>query len=331
MSIGTKEIMWEGLPDRQFKELLQKAVDGDSLKTCGLCFHTIDLKLSVSYNDPGFESLLGEKFGVLLPHRNSPHLTFIPDHGRLGFKLPFKHFGYISTAPDRALVFASSFGIFKSVISGYASMLMDGRGYVPAHASVLSVDGFGLLLVGGSSAGKTTTLLNLVDWSIHSGRPFQILTDDWAVVTEKEGKYIAESFDPSISLRQRNLDENPRLYFAHHKEIQKAIAIQKKVSRSPDALYGNHTRIERVQIDAVVLLLPEEGNGGLLDINPDYFAKAAVDAAYHYPYVSTNQIKRHRMFWESLAKKIPIFSFFTRGPGKKFQPIDALKELIHGK
>lgn len=331
MSIGMKEIMWEELPNKQLKDLLQKAVDGDSLKTHGLCFHTSDLKLNVSYKDPCFELLLKDKFRVLSPHRNSPCLTFIPDHGRLGFKLPFEHFGYVSIAPDYALVFASSFGIFKSVISGYASMLMDGRGYVPAHASVLSVDGFGLLLVGGSSAGKTTTLLSLIDWSIHSGRPFQILTDDWAVVTEKEGKYIAESFDPSISLRQRNLDENPHLYFAHHKEIQKAIATQKKVSRNPDVLYGNHIRSERIQINAVVLLLPEEGSSDLLTINPDYFSKVAIEAAYHYPYVNADQIKRHRMFWEGLANKIPVFSLCTRGRGGSFQPIDAVKELIYEK
>lgn len=331
MNIGGREIAWEMIPNSQFTEIVRKAVGRDFLKTKGIRFRTSNLVLNVSYGNEDFDPLLMEKFGVCLPEEKAPHLTFIPDHGRLGFKLPFEHFGYVSETQKRALVFASSFGIFKSVISGYASMLLDDQGYVPAHASALSVNGLGLLLIGGSSAGKTTTLLNLVDWATHSGRAFRILTDDWAVVIKRGGSYVAESFDPSVSLRKKNLDENPHLYFAHHKEIQRAIAEQKKISRSPDALFGNRIGVERMQIDAVILLLPQEGEKNLFRVNSNGFAKATVDAAYHYPYVSADQIRRHVGFWKELTKEIPTFSFFTRGRGGVFQPIDALKELVYEK
>ena len=232
---------------------------------------------------------------------------------------------------NEALVFASSFGIFKSAISGYASLFMESRGYVPAHASVLSAAGKGLLLTGGSAAGKTTTLLNLVDWLLASGKPVGVLTDDWAVVMERNSGYIAESFDPSISLKQKNLDENRHLRFHHHEDIWQTVATQKKVSRSPEDLYGRTIGVEQVELDAVILLLPEEGDRSLHHVDVDSFAKQVVDAAYHYPYVSADQVRRHEAFWVKLAQRVPVFSFSTRGYGNPSQSIDALKELIHGR
>lgn len=330
MKIGEKEIAWELLPQEQFRELFRRAVGGETLEKHGISFPAIGFGLNVSYDDPGFEPLLREKFGLRIPYNSAPHLTFVRDYGRLGFELPYKHYGYVSDTMDEALVFASSFGMFKSTISGYASLFMESHGYVPAHASVLSASGKGLLLTGGSAAGKTTTLLNLVDWLLVSGDPVGVLTDDWAIIAERGDGYIAKSFDPSVSLRQKNLDENQHLRFHCHENIQRTVITQKKVSRSPDDLYGRPIGVERADVDVVILLLPEEGDGRLHRVDSSKFAKKVVDAAYHYPYVSADQIQRHEAFWVTLAQKIPIYSFSTRGNGDPSQSIDALKELIHG-
>lgn len=331
MKPGEKEIAWKMLPQEQFKELFRRAVGGDILEKHGISFPAIDFGLNVSYDNTGFEPLLREKFGLRLPYSGGPSLTFIRDYGRLGFELPYKHYGYVSDVADEALVFASSFGMFKSTISGYASLFMDSRGYVPAHASVLSARGRGLLLTGGSAAGKTTTLLNLVDWLLEAGESVGVLTDDWAIVAEKESRYVAEAFDPSVSLRQKNLDENPHLHFHRHEDIQRMVAAQKKVSRSPEDLYGRPIGAEQVTLDAVILLLPEEGDGKLHSVDIGSFARQVVDAAYHYPYVNADQIGRHEAFWVKLAQKVPVFSFATRGFDGPSQSIDALKELIHGR
>ncbi len=329
MKIGEKEIAWELLPRERFEDLFRKAVGVDVFEKHGINFPALGFGMNVSYDNPGFEPLLREKFGLCLPYDNAPHLTFVRDYGRLGFELPYKHYGYVSDTMDRALVFASSFGMFKSTISGYASLFMESRGYVPAHASVLLAGGKGLLLTGGSAAGKTTTLLNLVDWLLLSGESVGVLTDDWAVVAERDGGYVAGSFDSSVSLRQKNLDENRHLRFHRHEDIQQTVVMQKKVSRSPDDLYGRPIGVEQVDLDAVILLLPEEGDGNLHPVDIDSFAKKVVDAAYHYPYVNADQIRRHEAFWVRLAQRVPVFSFSTRGHGDPSQSIDALKELIH--
>lgn len=330
MNIGNKEIAWELLPHEQFRELLQRAVGSDVLEKYGVIFPTIDFGLNVSYDNPGFELLLREKFGLCLPYGDAPNLTFIPNYGRLWFELPYKHYGYVSDTMDEALVFASSFGIFKSTISGYASFCMEGRGYIPAHASVLSAKGKGLLLTGGSDAGKTTTLLNLVYWLLKSGESVSVLTDDWTIVAEKDGRYFAESLDPSVSLQQKNLDENQHLRFSCHTDIQRTITAQKKVSRNPEELYGCPIGTGQVILDTVILLLPQEGDGRLHSVDSGEFAKTVVDAAYHYPYISVCQRRRHEAFWVELSHKLPVFSFSTRGHGEPSLSIDALKELIHG-
>lgn len=331
MKIGEKEIEWELISQGRFDELYQRAIGGDELERRGISFPGIDFGLNVSYDNQEFEPLLREKFKLCLPYDKAPHLTFIRDYGRLGCELPYRHYGYVSDSLNAALVFASSFGIFKSTISGYASLLMDSRGFVPAHASVLSVCSKGLLLTGGSAAGKTTTLLNLVDWFLGLGESVGVLTDDWAIVTESGDNYVAESFDPSVSLQQRNLDENQHLRFHRHEDIQRTIAAQKKVSLCPEDLYSLPIGIKQVGLDVVILLVPEEGGGGLHPMDGHNFAREVIDAAYHYPYVSAEQIARHEAFWVKLAQKLSVFSFSTRGYGGLVQSIDALKELIHAK
>lgn len=329
MKIGMKEIAWELVPRDRFEELLHLAVGDDCLERRGISFPTMDLKLNVSYDDSGFESLLREKFGVGSPYGDVSHLTFVRNRNRLGFELPYKHYGYISEATSEALVFASSFGMLKSTISGYASLLVEPRGYVPVHASVLSANGKGLLLVGGSAAGKTTTLLNLVDWLLKSKLPVSVLTDDWAVIAEREGRYVAESFDPSVSLRCGNLDENRQLRFFRHDEIRSAVTMQKKISRRPDDLYGCPMTADKVFLDAVILLLPEESDGNLHRADAGEFSRRVVDSAYHYPYVSPAQVERHEGFWVGLAGRIPVYSFATRGFSSPTQSIEKIKEVIN--
>lgn len=94
-------------------------------------------------------------------------------------------------------------------------------------------------------------------------------------------------------------------------------------------MYGRPIGVEQVDLDVVILLLPEEGDGNLHPVDIDSFAKKVVDAAYHYPYVNADQIRRHEAFWVRLAKRVPVFSFSTRGYRDPSQSIDALKELIH--
>lgn len=307
-----KEIAWEGIFKESFDEIYRQAVHVESLEKWGIVFPSMKTTLNVCYDNPGFRDLLKEKFELRKPYADAARLTFVRDDGRLAYRLPYRHYGYVSRESRDCLVFAASFGIFKSTISGYASYLDESENCIPAHASVLSVDGKGILLTGGSAAGKTTTLLNLVAHFRGKGSEVRVLTDDWAIIKRVSDRYVAMSYDPSISLRQRNLDENPHLRFNQHAELCARISRQKKVSLCPDDLYGESTVASTVPLDAIVVLVPNEGRDDVF-CDRSVLSEAAIDAAYHYPYISPSQEFMHKGLWLDMLNRLPVKIFHTRG------------------
>lgn len=307
-----KEIAWEGVSKERFNEIYLQAAHGEQLERWGIIFPSMNTTLNVYYDNPGFRDLLREKFELRELYVDAARFTFVNDDGRLTYKLPYRHYGYVSQDSKDCLVFASSFGIFKSAISGYASYIDETEDCFPAHASVLSVDGKGILLTGGSATGKTTTLLNLVAYFRSQGREVRVLTDDWAIIKKISSGYMAMAYDPSVSLRQRNLDENPNLIFHHHDDLRERISKQKKVSLCPDDLYGEPTVTSNVTINVVVVLVPNEGRDGAF-CPSSILAEAAVDAAYHYPYISPSQEFMHKGLWVDMLEMLPVQIFHTRG------------------
>lgn len=327
MKPGDIEIKWEMLSQEIFDALREKVLAEDLIST-GLSFLTQQLPLNVSYENEGFKVKLEEKFILVAEHKGVPYLRFVKYDSKYGVELPFAHYGYISPDWSDAIVFAESFGIFKSVISGFASALVYPDGYIPAHASVLQIGGRGVLFVGGSGAGKTTTLLNLIESLRFTSSDFGILTDDWAIIGIVNGDVVAKTFDPSISLRQKDLDENPNMKFHRHDELVQGIRDRVKVSLSPSVLYGVPANRENVKIDVVILLNPVEGDNILHYISADNLASSAIEAAYHYPYVSALQMEHHKKTWCKIAKMIPAYSFYTRSYDGIFQDLSAIREVI---
>lgn len=327
MKPGDIEIKWEMLSKEAF-DSLQEKVASEDLISSGLKFPTQKLPLNVSYENKDFKNQLQEKFSVVKKHAGAPNLYFIKYDRKYGVDLPFTHYGYVAPDWSNAIVFAESFGIFKSVISGFSSALLDSNGYIPAHASVLQVNDRGILFVGGSGAGKTTTLLNLIEPLRTQGINFGVLTDDWAVIKVSSGNIIAETFDPSISLRQRNLDENPDAIFYHHDSIVRSINERVKISLSPHDLYGIQADREMVIIDLIILLDPQEGENILRKISADTLAESATRAAYHYPYVNSSQINRHKKLWRKISQLVPVYSFYTRSINKTFQDLSVIQKAI---
>jgi len=325
--IGEKEIFWESVNRNRFQHLLNCSMKQDSIVVSGLGFKSHPLKINIAYDNPSFRGLLEEKFILYDSLPGFPVLYFLKYDPSFGFSLPSKHYGYVSDNGD-ALIFASSFGVFKSVISGFASFLVSKYGYVPVHGSVFEVDGNGIILTGGTKAGKTTALINLVSPLILEGRNVKILTDDWAIVRGKGSSYTIETFDPSISLREINLIENPHLKFHEHRKLVESIEKRIKVSLDPDSLYGMSLTTNSVSLKVVVLLRPEIGNEDLQLIDRKDFALEIVDAAYHYPYVLDNHIYQHRVFWEKISSEIETFSFFTRTKEGGFQDLTAIRRLL---
>lgn len=323
-----KEIFWEKISNLRFNFILDKIRKSRQIFSLGVGFYNQPLKINVQYDNAGFGQLLEEKFKLSKTHDNVPSLVFVKNAESIGLELPYYQYGYISEDKRNAIVFAASFGVFKSVISGFASFCLDDAGYVPVHGSVLAANSKGIILTGGTSAGKTTALLNLVELLIKSNSVTKILTDDWAVVSKQDQGYVAQTFDPSISLKEKDVVENPHLRFFSHDDLVESIRRKVKVSIRPENLYGMSIGTGSIGIDTVVLLKPEIGPGKLQHIDKDEFIAEVIDAAYHYPYISDEQIERHRKFWKGVVSELDVFSFATRPKSGKFQSMDDIRRRL---
>ena len=326
--IGEKEILWEEIEAPLLADMMRKIYSHTQTVIRGISFGCDVLKINVQYDNPDFKELLEEKFDLSDPYPGVPCLVFIRYKSVFGLKLPYEQYGYVSDDRRSALVFASSFGVFKSVISGYASLCLEHLGHIPVHGSVFSVNHKGVVLTGGTLAGKTTTLLRLVNMAMRDDKEVKILTDDWAVISESQCDYTARTFDHSVSLRERDLVENPNIRFRCHDDLVEVIRRRSKISMRPEDLYGASIGTDQIKLDVVILLKPLPGTTDLKLIDATEFADEVIDAAYHYPYISQSQIKAHKDFWLRAVTRLKVFAFATRPIVGKFQDVDKIRRLL---
>ena len=326
--LGNREIDWEEVSQERFEHLMN-LVDGD-MPRVGIVFPTMPQTLNVRYYEPQFLEKLLEKFELRAPHAMAPELVFVRhNEEKFGFSLPSKHYGYVERNGNRCVVFAGSFGMFKSTISGFASRQVADIGYLPAHSSVLSIGEKGVLFIGGSGAGKTTTLIKLVSRAIKERKIVRVLTDDWSVLSWHNGHLYAEAFDPSISLRQKDLDFHPDALLHNRESLVEQIAQKGKISLSPNELFGADIGTAKIRIDAIVMLKPAAGKPEIHEIDQLEFATAAVETAYHYPYVQETEKELHRRVWAQIHGRISTSSFFTRSFGEHPQSLESVWEVFH--
>lgn len=323
------EIKWQRIPSAEFEKKLG-AIEVEKQvqfirKT--ISFGNFPLGMTVAYDNREYLGLLQEKFLVNDAVRaENPSLYFLKSEEAL----PWPNFGLVKegTEIEQIIVFAPSFGLLKSVISGFASYCHESEGYYPVHGSAFSNNGNGVLCIGGSGAGKTTTLLTILQQLRKIGTPITVLSDDWCVVRNRHNSLTAYSFDPSISLRECNLLENDMRDCNGYESFSTELRVRKKMSFSPDMLYGKGTKVESLHIRRIFFLDPSPGPATLQQLPTEEVAEKIVEAAYHYPYVSEAQKKEHRMFWQDVQARIPTYAFHTRSMDGSWQSIDAIMEAI---
>lgn len=196
------------------------------------------------------------------------------------------------------------------------------------HASILATTNKGIAFSGGCMAGKTTALINAVDYLLKNDMGLNVLTDDWAIICKEQSWYTAKTFDRSISLKAQTIQENPHIKFYQHASVVEAINRQTKISMPPEKLYPTTSSVSRVKINTMVILNPEPGKNEPTEINDDEFAQIMIDATYHYPYISQEQIQKHLNFWIQAAKEIKILKFATRTENGKLQNFQSLWRTI---
>lgn len=322
-----KEIEWHLLETEEL-EYLKNVCSFNCLVSCDLSFALLETKLNVHCLHPLFIDKLREKFNVSNPKNGDiPEIFFIDrSNNPIGAELD-RNCGYISKCGKKAVVFSNEFGILKSVINGFASFLVSPYGYVPVHASVAAINGCGILFVGGHNAGKTTVLINFIDDSIRAGDSVKVLTDDWAVIRRDDG-YIARTFDHSISLTLSDLRENTHLIFAHYQYLKQLFNDRVKISLRPKDLYSLDCSAESIEIK-IIVLLTDKMKGPIISAeakvdNP----QKIVDAAYHYPYVTPNQMSEHVSFWRDAIRQLRFISFARGNREDNIKNIKLLRKAV---
>ncbi len=333
MKPDEKEIEWGLVDSDVFDDILRRSSRSMSLMSNRISFSNFLMKMEVTYDNPVYRDLLAEKFSVMGDGflQELPRMYFLQYQEAFGFKLPFRNFGFVDNAnQSRVIVFAPSFGVFKSVISGFASFRYESDDYYPIHASVMSVDGKGVAFIGGSMAGKTTTLINIAQRMREKGRNIQILADDWCMVKwQGAGKgLVAETFDPSVSFRKRDLDENPHIVFPCHDWLLQQFQARDKISLPPSVLYGSNSNTNAVKIDYLVLMEPFPGPCILRQEMDEVIARKIIHAAYHYPYVTDVQRDRHVAFWCDMQKRVETYCFNTRSESGGQQMLDPIEGVL---
>lgn len=322
-----KEILWEQFNEDKFSATLQLIKKGNLI---GYGIHFVDenLKINIQYDDANFTQPLKTKFNLTKFYNDAPCLFCVRYNESFGFKMPYRNYGCISPDGKRAIVFTSAFGVVKSVVSGFASFIVEDLGYYPMHASVLATTNKGIAFSGGCMAGKTTALINAVDYLLKNDMGPNVLTDDWAIMRKEQDGYTAKTFDHSVSLKAQTIQENPHIKFYRHANIVEAINRQTKISMPPKKLYPTTSSVSRVKINTIVILNPEPGKKEPTEINADEFVQIMIDAAYHYPYINQQQIQEHLNFWIQVAKEIKILKFATRTENGKLQNFQSLWRTI---
>jgi hypothetical protein len=325
-SLGA-EIAWQSVSPEKMHELSRAHSSAES-RTHGILFPTMpDSCLNVTYADASFFSRLNEKFLVSEQLPDAPSLTFVSESSQRSDDEIAQ--GYVTSDRRDALVVGEGFGLFKSAISGFASYQCLDENLVPAHAAALSINGVGALILGGSCAGKTTTSLLLTGLAQARKLPFQLLADDWVVVQQANGRLIAKSFDPSISLQTQDMLLASDTHFEIPEPLKERMASGAKISVKPGDIFGKSVGVDEIVVDLVIVLHPYPGPEIYQAINSTTFASAAVDSAYHFPYTNADVVDAHIAFWRAAFEQIRVVSFATR-PNElgTVKPVHSLLELF---
>lgn len=305
---GKTEIVWQTVSpaviDKVSDELdfIKSVYHGVSFFHHDTVFHNL------RYEDAAFYDALAEKFTLSEAHEGKAELAFLnrPRSSNLAS-------GYITEDHQRALVVGEGFGLFKSAVSGFASLQVEPAGYVPAHAAALSLNGKGILFAGGSRGGKTTALFNVAIQAHLQGVDVKILCDDWLIVRPSDGRLVASTFDPSISLTLSDLDRAISLDRIDKSDLLERLKTRSKISVPPSFVFGPQVQTREISIDAIVIINPSAGLDKLEPCGSGGIADFLISSAYHFPYVSDQLRDRHRKFWTAWADRVPVHEYSYLG------------------
>lgn len=259
--------------------------------------HVVKLR----YDDLGFTSQLTQKFAMSDSQVCGSEVLFVTANHQ------GKASGRWDAMQSLAIISGKSFGLLKSAVSGIGSKMAVRHAHFPVHAAAVSVGGTGLLLVGAHGFGKTTLALALAAAADTRKKAFVVLGDDWCVTAiSREGRLLARTFDPSISINEPALR---LLSPAQRSALQIDADFCKdspKVSVPSYKLSTEPNSANSLLIDSIFLLDPTAPAGACAIENDAEFSAFVAESAYHYPF-EWEERALHHQHWAAVARHTKVW------------------------
>jgi hypothetical protein len=297
-------------PLHRYAEVAWQTADTDiasNAMTAGDAFNTtVDLSrldcpnINISNIPAAYRDLLVEKFDLRDYDPSSVSLDVRPRIEGTGHPLC----GLVLSSSRQYIIFDTSFGIIKSLVSGIASALVQSAGWTPLHAACISIEGRTALLVGGSQAGKSTLVFELAAQCVRTSRQFAILTDDWVVVRQDLHQIEVKSFDATLSIDRVVAAKFETSLVLPDAVLRDVVERGRKHSAPAESTLRGASSFSRAQVDAIFALYPFEGTNPPEQMMPSDFAESAVACSYHYPYATQSEIQSHIARWEEIGARL---------------------------
>lgn len=274
-----------------------------------------------SYFNKAEPIIKSDKEAPTLFYNDSPDTDFIKNQWIKKEDAGSRFVGFVNYDLKKEVVFGSpEFGLFKSVIIGFASSLIEQRGYHPAHASLCSINGNSIMMTGGHKSGKTTSLFHLLN-ATDKNTDKKVLTDDWLVINESSG--LAVPLEDKLSFSRAFCLEFPHLNLTRFYDSQASPGV-KKIYITPEVLYGQGSKIDSAGLDFIVFLDPVGRKNLIEHVKADYVVDGIVNGTYHMPDCDKRRVEKHKSFWSHFLKNKEFISFDTRN---SLGPVTSYQEL----
>ncbi|MCH8518911.1 hypothetical protein LAT59_04080 [Candidatus Gracilibacteria bacterium] len=257
-------------------------------------------ELEVYFNDESLYELLEEKFLV----RKSGAGTNTKGKIYFNSKKLERAYGIFDDITNEAYIEGDGFGIFKSAISGLATLLgCQDNGILPVHGSAIYSDSIGgVSLIGAHRVGKTTGLLNIA----HILGEGNIISDDWLQAQIGEKSMSVSTTDNSISLSTRTVQENPHIPQLNTSKVLGDVK-RRKTSYKPSDLLGSRfiETTSEIEINSIILLVTGVKDAvTILGNDITNVPSFITGATYHFPYYTVSIRERHKGIWQSGLERI---------------------------
>ncbi|MGZ5486096.1 MAG: hypothetical protein ACXWFB_09345, partial [Nitrososphaeraceae archaeon] len=179
---------------------------------------------------------------------------------------------------------------------------------------VISYNGQGVIIVGYHGAGKSTALLNIINYAKGKAN-IGMLTDDWAVACKNSCIVKVHSIERNMSFNKSLILDNPELNLTDIYE-QQALAGLDKMWIDISDVFQNNIFVEETVLKKVLVLSSEPSEIVINEIPLLAAAELLADSSYHMPDTG-EQVKKYLLsFWCDILQNIDVIQVNTRSFNK---------------